>query len=730
MRRITLAASLGLALVVATISIPIAQANDKAPTPAASESAKPAARAAAIADRAAASGFDNLAKGPEETLRRQSVVPGGRPGRTLYNVVYQRTYDGLPVVGADAIVITDANGTILQTVGDGPMTALPTTTPAISAGRATTIAKTRVGTVETASKPRLIAFAQGKKSTLAWETTVRGTTRDLPSVLQVFVDAGSGKVVDTWENVRMGTGSGFYNGQVSITTSGSGTSFSMTDNSRPGLRCGGQNGAAFTGTDDAWGNGSGTNLETGCVDALYAAQKEWDMLAGWMNYNGFNGNGGAFPARVGLNDVNAFWNGSYTNFGHSQDNQRQATPIDVVTHEYGHAIFQFAGTDGAGSGAERGGMNEANGDIFGAISEAYANNPNDPPDFYVGEEVNLVGDGPIRDMYNPASLGDPSCYPQLTSGTEVHAGAGPLNHWFTLLARGSGGSPNVPVCAGGAVTGIGIQKAGQIYMAALQTKNPSTWSHVNARAATLNAAKNLFPGSCAEWTAVRNAWNAIQVPAGSNETCTPATGNDWSMSLNPASRQVNPGSSTTSAISTSTIVGTPQSITFSATGLPSGATASFSPATLTSGASSTLTVTTSSSTPVGIYQVAINGNGTEDDHSATFQLTVGNPSTCSALPETHTGTFTATNQNQYWPGTTGWAANAGTFNGCLDGPNGVDFDLYLQRLNTSGTWSTVAQGITSAPDESVSFNGTAGTYRWRVHAFSGTGSYTMGMNRP
>jgi streptogrisin C len=60
----------------------------------------------------------------------------------------------------------------------------------------------------------------------------------------------------------------------------------------------------------------------------------------------------------------------------------------------------------------------------------------------------------------------------------------------------------------------------------------------------------------------------------------------------------------------------------------------------------------------------------------------------------------------------------------------VDFDLYLQRQNTSGTWSTVAQGITSAPDESVSYNGTAGTYRWRVHAYSGTGDYTMGMNRP
>ena len=30
----------------------------------------------------------------------------------------------------------------------------------------------------------------------------------------------------------------------------------------------------FSGTDDVWGNGNGTNRETGCVDALFVAQTE------------------------------------------------------------------------------------------------------------------------------------------------------------------------------------------------------------------------------------------------------------------------------------------------------------------------------------------------------------------------------------------------------------------------------------------------------------------------
>ena len=106
-------------------------------------------------------------------------------------------------------------------------------------------------------------------------------------------------------------------------------------------------------------------------------------------------------------------------------------------------------------------MNEATGDIFGAMTEAYAANPNDPADFLVGEEADLVGDGPIRNMYNPSALGDPNCWSTSIKNTEVHAAAGPLNHWFYLLSQGSNGSPASPTCNGSTVTGLGLQTAGQ-----------------------------------------------------------------------------------------------------------------------------------------------------------------------------------------------------------------------------------------------------------------------------
>ena len=173
-------------------------------------------------------------------------------------------------------------------------------------------------------------------------------------------------------------------------------------------------------------------------------------------------------------------------------------------------------------------MNEATGDIFGAMTEAYAANPNDPADFLVGEEANLVGDGPIRNMYNPGALGDPNCWSTSIKNTEVHAAAGPLNHWFYLLSQGSNASPASPTCNGSTVTGLGIQTAGKIFYNGLLLKT-SNWTHGAARKATLQAAVNLYgTTNCTNFNTVKAAWDAISVPAQSGEaTCggggTPST---------------------------------------------------------------------------------------------------------------------------------------------------------------------------------------------------------------
>jgi Zn-dependent metalloprotease len=542
------------------------------------------------------------------------------------------------------VVVADGAGRVLDTAAAATAPITVDTRAAVPADKAAAIARGQLSEVDSVDAPKLVVLA-GDSPKLAYEVLVTGRTDRTPSKLHVFVDGTTGAVLQTRDDVKseapsaahavapqgevtvQGTGNSYYVGNVTVATTSSGGTFSMKDPTRTGLSCGTEGGAVFSGPDDAWGNGTGTNLETACVDTLFGVQQEWDMLRDWLGRNGINGSGGGFPASVGLADVNAYWNGSSTHFGHSQDNLRQASSMDVVGHEFGHAIFQTT-PGGAGSGNENGGLNESVGDIFGALTEAYANNPKDVPDYEVGEGVNLVGAGPIRYMYDPSKAGDPNCF--ALPAPEVHAGAGPQNHWFYLLAEGSApaGKPASPTCNNTSVTGIGIQKAGKIFYNAL-LKKTSGWNHAAARKATLEAALALYPTSCTEFNTVKAAWSAVSVPAATGEptSCTGQGSNDYSLAVNPASGTVQPGQTATVTVSTTTTSGSAQAVALTASGLPAGATASFSPASVQSGASSTLTITTSSTTPNGTSQLTVNGAGVSANHSAQYALTVGTSTT-------------------------------------------------------------------------------------------------------
>lgn len=618
------------ALVMTSLAAaPGAQSAPAAPAPTSSTAAPSPDQAASTADafvRAKGNAKD-LRKAPGDTLTRVKTHPGSLG---THFVEYQRTHAGVEVIGGEVVVGIDAKGAVAgETSGiDSPVSVQTTASVSASSARATS--RGRLGVVTKTSRPELKILAVDDDPRLVWETVVEGRSSrgaSKPSILTVHVDAQTGAYVDSWDLVSDAADDrGYYNGTVDIST----TSTAMSDPTRGGTSCGGQNGATFTGTDSIWGTGGATNLETACVDAMYATQRLDDMLSGWLGRDGARGNGSNYPMRVGLTDVNAYWNGTFTNFGRTSDGQRQVTGMDVVAHEQGHGIFYT--TPGGSSGDnETGGMNEATGDIFGALTEHYAGNPSDPADYLVGEKVNLGGSGPIRNMYNPAALGDPSCYSSAIKNTEVHAAAGPLNHWFYLAAEGSSpsGKPASPICTGGpsSVTGLGIQTAGKIFYNGLLAKT-SYWTHPKARVATLNAAKTLYPNDCSKFATVKAAWDAVSVPAQTGEpTC----------------------GTTTPPPTTPT-----QCSEFSGT------------AYLASGASDS------------------------------------------------TNSFTAA---------------AGAHAGCLDGPTGADFDLYLQRW-TGSAWSTVARGETASPDEKVTYTGTAGTYRWLVTAYSGSGSSTLTWDQP
>ncbi|MCG5221025.1 M4 family metallopeptidase [Streptosporangium sp. KLBMP 9127] len=472
--------------------------------------------AVATAQNVIASSRTQLLAADQDAFSLSSAIAGVNG---IQHLTYTRTYAGLPVFGGEVVITTDKSGKAVSTIDTGQQAKIALDTkPQIAAQAAADTARNVAPKATSIGTPTLVVHAATPTPRLAWE--VVAATDDQSSIVHVYVDARGGQVIDQWDQVVDGTGNSYYNGNpVTIDTS---PSYVMRDPTRTGIQCGGQNGTAYTKSTDSWGTGSGTNLETACVDALFAAQRQWNMLSEWLGRNGVNGSGRGYPARVGLNQANAFWNGSYASFGRNSAGSQQAVSMDVVGHEFGHGIFQFSGGSG-GSGNESGGLNESTGDIFGALTEAYVNEPAslDPPDYLVGEEVNLSGRGEIRNMYNPSALGHPNCYSSAIPGTQVHAAAGPQNHWFYLLAEGTNpsGKPASSRCDGGAaITGIGIRKAGQIFMTGLNMKT-APWTHAKARVATLRAAKTLYTG-CVEFNVIKAAWSGVNVPAQSGEpTC-------------------------------------------------------------------------------------------------------------------------------------------------------------------------------------------------------------------
>lgn len=113
--------------------------------------------------------------------------------------------------------------------------------------------------------------------------------------------------------------------------------------------------------------------------------------------------------------------------------------------------------------------------------------------------------------------------------------------------------------------------------------------------------------------------------------------NDFSIAASPSTVSVAQGASGTSTISTATTSGVAQSVALTVSGLPSGASASFSPTSVTSGSSSVLTLN-SGTAAAGTYALTVTGTGVSATHatSVTFTITpvVANDFSIAASPST------------------------------------------------------------------------------------------------
>ena len=109
-------------------------------------------------------------------------------------------------------------------------------------------------------------------------------------------------------------------------------------------------------------------------------------------------------------------------------------------------------------------------------------------------------------------------------------------------------------------------------------------------------------------------------------TVTAPVADDFSISASPPAQSVVQGASATYTVSTSVVSGTAQPVSLSVGGLPSGASGSFSPASVNAGGSSVLTIATTTTAATGTFALAITGQyASGTTHSAAVNLTITAP---------------------------------------------------------------------------------------------------------
>ncbi|WP_350281443.1 M4 family metallopeptidase [Kribbella sp. HUAS MG21] len=468
-----------------------------------------------------------LGLGSGEQLKVRDVVKD--PDGTEY-VRYDRTFNGLRVVGGDLIVKRKGEAIGQVTYNRGAKSVGVATKPTLSQSAALTKGAQAAKFKTTSNKGELVVFVTPTKPVLAYEVVTTGVKADqTPSVLHSFVDAKTGAILDQDDEVKTGTGNSMYSGTVSIGTSGS---YTMSDPSRGGNHTTDLNGATsgsgttFTDADDTWGNGATSNRQTAGVDAHYGAQLTWDYYKNVHGRNGIFNDGRGARSRVHYGNayVNAFWDGTQMTYGDGANNARPLTSIDVAGHEMSHGVTEA--TANLNYSGDAGGLNESTSDIFGTAVEFAANNSSDPGDYLIGEKININGNGtPLRYMDKPSKDGrSVDCWSSSTGGMDPHYSSGPLNHWFYLASEGTGSkviggvNHSSTACNGATITGVGRDVAAKVWYRTLSTKLSSGSTYKDAREGAINSAKELYGADSAQCKGIEAAFNGISVPAGA-ATC-------------------------------------------------------------------------------------------------------------------------------------------------------------------------------------------------------------------
>ncbi|MGZ4098227.1 MAG: M4 family metallopeptidase [Bacteroidia bacterium] len=335
----------------------------------------------------------------------------------------------------------------------------------------------------------------------------------------VFVDASTGKILAEQSlicNIDVpGTAATKYSGTQTLTCDQNGSSYRLRETQRGlGVETYNMNNTTtytstdFTNTATTW---TTVNNNQASADAHWGAESTYDFYFNKFNINSIDNAGYKLLSYVhySTNYNNAFWDGQRMTYGDGNGTTFTIlTALDVCGHEITHGLVSNTANFNGGGTGEADALNEAFADIFGTSIERYARPGN--WDWIMGKDITPNNLG-IRNLVNPKSQSNPDTY----MGTywdpagEPHKNSTPCSHWFYILVTGMSGINDLNNSYN--VTGIGNSDAEKIAYRALTVYLTPGTTYANARAGTIQAAKDLFGNCSNQVQQTANAWYAVGV---------------------------------------------------------------------------------------------------------------------------------------------------------------------------------------------------------------------------
>lgn len=264
----------------------------------------------------------------------------------------------------------------------------------------------------------------------------------------------------------------------------------------------------ITDGDDIWGSDHLTEQT-----AHYFAMQSWDFYRQRFNRLGMNGANGEVRVRTGWTDLGAEFDPSGSQplirFGLSLTDDKMAHDPGIVGHEYFHGINNF--TAGLGNSNEQGALNEGFADIFGIVSQTVMLDGG-TTDWIIGNSITgaqprVLSDPNLSIPHQPDTYAGNYWAVGAADNGGIHTNSSVVAHWFYILTEGKNGTNDNGDWYN--VSGIGMLKSSWVAYYALTNIMQSGSEYVDARLATIQAAKILYGACSLEYQRTIDAWAAV-----------------------------------------------------------------------------------------------------------------------------------------------------------------------------------------------------------------------------